>query len=444
MFASESDFEGLVIGYRPIEATGGALQVAWACKVGRQRENAPIFLGEVATVRFENARPDNIVRLNGERCISLSVYKEMQFNTVKAVDLITNQLAVIEQALPGYSFMVIDNQGTFIKQSIGEVKTSALLGMVLAVLVLFYFLRRVSTTLIVSVSIPVSIIATFVMMYFGGLTLNVMTLSGLALGAGMLIDNAIVVIESIFRNREQGMERREAIITGTTEVSGAVVAATLTTIVVFIPIVYLHGASGQLFKELAWTVTFSLLSSLFVALLVIPMLYDQFTKRKGDQHEAVSVQFKGYGNHLRWLLARRGWVIGIAAAILAVAILLTPYVGTEFLPRSEGKDFTVSVKLPEGTRLERTDAVVDNLEFLLRSVSQDSLATIYTHIGKGASGNRVFEGEHTATIKVMLSEQGKVPTEQVIAQFVEVTREIEGLELSFSQDDTPERILRRR
>ncbi|HHU96623.1 MAG TPA: efflux RND transporter permease subunit [Petrimonas sp.] len=436
MFASESDFEGLVIGYRPIEATGGGAAGGMGMQGGGGNvENAPIFLGEVATVRFENARPDNIVRLNGERCISLSVYKEMQFNTVKAVDLITNQLAVIEQALPGYSFMVIDNQGTFIKQSIGEVKTSALLGMVLAVLVLFYFLRRVSTTLIVSVSIPVSIIATFVMMYFGGLTLNVMTLSGLALGAGMLIDNAIVVIESIFRNREQGMERREAIITGTTEVSGAVVAATLTTIVVFIPIVYLHGASGQLFKELAWTVTFSLLSSLFVALLVIPMLYDQFTKRKGDQHEAVSVQFKGYGNHLRWLLARRGWVIGIAAAILAVAILLTPYVGTEFLPRSEGKDFTVSVKLPEGTRLERTDAVVDNLEFLLRSVSQDSLATIYTHIGKGASGNRVFEGEHTATIKVMLSEQGKVPTEQVIAQFVEVTREIEGLELSFSQDD---------
>jgi HAE1 family hydrophobic/amphiphilic exporter-1 len=438
MFASELDFERLVIGYRPTTDGGGAARgmgTQGTQGAGGSVESAPLFLGEVATVRFENARPDNIVRLNGERCIGLSVYKEMQFNTVRVVDLITDQLAVIEQALPGYSFEVIGNQGTFIKQSIGEVQTSALLGMALAVLVLFFFLRRVSTTLIVSVSIPVSIIATFVMMYFGGLTLNVMTLSGLALGAGMLIDNAIVVIESIFRNREQGLERREAIITGTTEVSGAVVAATLTTIVVFIPIVYLHGASGQLFKELAWTVTFSLLSSLFVALLVIPMLYDQFTKRKGDQHETTSVQFKGYGKHLRWLLARRGWVIGIAAAILVVAILLTPYVGTEFLPRSEGKDFTISVKLPEGTRLERTDAVVSNLEFLLRSVSEDSLATIYTHIGKGASGNRVFEGEHTATIKVMLSEQCKVPPEQVIAQFVEVTREIEGLELSFNQDD---------
>ena len=180
---------------------------------------------------------------------------------------------------------VISNQGTFIKQAISEVIYSALLGMLLAVLVLFYFLRRVSTTLIVSISIPISLIATFTMMYFNGLTINVMTLSGLALGAGMLIDNVIVVIESIFRNREQGLERTEAIINGTTEVSGAVIASTVTTIVVFIPIVYLHGASGELFKDLAWTVTFSLLSSLFVALLVIPMLYDRFTRRKEDQVE---------------------------------------------------------------------------------------------------------------------------------------------------------------
>lgn len=431
MFATESDFENLIIGYKPTEATsGGTMQSASTAVV-----SAPLFLREVATVKFENARPDNIVRINGERCIGLSVYKEMQFNTVKAVDLITDQLAVIEQALPGYSFEVISNQGTFIKQSIGEVQTSALLGMLLAVLVLFFFLRRVSTTLIVSISIPISIIVTFVMMYFNGLTLNVMTLSGLALGAGMLIDNAIVVIESIFRNQEQRLERREAIINGTTEVSGAVMAATLTTIVVFIPIVYLHGASGQLFKDLAWTVTFSLLASLFVALLVIPMLYDQFTKRENAKTETKSVQFKGYSNRLRWLLSYRWWVIGISAAILAVSILLIPYVGTEFLPRSEGNDFSISVKLPEGTRLERTDAVVNNLEYLLYSVSEDSTTTIYTHIGKGATDNEIFEGEHTATMNVKLSDQGKIPPEQVITRFVEATQNIEGLELSFSQDD---------
>lgn len=431
LFHSEGDFENLIISYKPTEAgEGGGLQNR-AAGTG----SAPLFLGEVATVKFENARPDNIVRINGERCIGLSVYKETQFNTVKAVDLITTQLSVIEQALPGYRFEVISNQGTFIKQAIGEVMNSALFGMLLAVLVLFYFLRRVGTTLIVSVSIPISLIATFTMMYFNGLTINVMTLSGLALGAGMLIDNVIVVIESIFRNREQGMERRDAIISGTTEVSGAVIASTVTTIVVFIPIVYLHGASGELFRELAWTVTFSLLSSLFVALLVIPMLYDRFTRRKKVQAETQAVQFRGYSNHLRRLLNHRWWVIAVSAAILLVSILLIPFVGTEFLPRAEGKDFTISVKLPEGTRLERTDAVVNNLEHLLQQISSDSLAVVYSHIGKGSSENAIFEGEHTAMIKVILSEQSKILPEELIARFSEATRNMDGVEFAFKKEN---------
>jgi len=432
LFNSEEDFENLIVSYKPTEATTGGSATQ---NTGANVESAPLFLREVATVKFENAQPDNIVRINGERCIGLSVYKETQFNTVKAVDLITDQLSLIEQALPGYNFRVISNQGTFIKQAIGEVMNSALFGMLLAVLVLFFFLRRVGTTLIVSVSIPISIIATFTMMYFNGLTLNVMTLSGLALGAGMLIDNVIVVIESIFRNREQGLERREAIINGTTEVSGAVIASTVTTIVVFIPIVYLHGASGELFKDLAWTVTFSLLSSLFVALLVIPMLYDRLTGRKNIESGSKAVQFKGYSNHLRRLLTHRWWVIAVSGAVLVVSILLTPFVGTEFLPRAEGKDFTISVKLPEGTRLERTDAVVDNLEYLLHTISGDSLTVIYSHIGIGSSNNELFEGEHTATMKVILSGQSEVTPEELITRFTEATDNIDGLELSFKQDD---------
>ena len=431
LFNSEADFENLIVSYKPMEVTTGESEM----QNGGAGVSAPLFLREVATIKFENAHPDNIVRINGERCIGLSVYKETQFNTVKAVDLINSQLSVIEQALPGYRFQVISNQGTFIKQAISEVMNSALFGMLLAVLVLFFFLRRVGMTLIVSVSIPISIIATFTMMYFNGLTLNVMTLSGLALGAGMLIDNVIVVIESIFRNREQGVERREAIINGTTEVSGAVIASTVTTIVVFIPIVYLHGASGELFRDLAWTVTFSLLSSLFVALLVIPMFYDRLTRRKEGKTASKAVQFKGYSHHLRRLLTHRWWVIAVSAAILVVSILLVPYVGTEFLPRTEGKDFTISVKLPEGTRLERTDAVVNNLEYLLHSITGDSLTKVYSHIGKGSSGNQIFEGEHTAMMKVILSDQSNISPAYLIARFSEATIDIDGLELAFRQDD---------
>lgn len=426
LFHSEADFENLIISYKPVEAASGG---------SGNGGQAPLFLREVATVKFENARPDNIVRINGERCIGLSVYKETQFNTVKAVELITAQLETIRQALPGYRFQVISNQGIFIRQAIGEMINSALLGMLLAVLVLFFFLRRVGTTLIVSLSIPISIIATFTMMYFNGLTLNVMTLSGLALGAGMLIDNVIVVIESIFRNREQGLERREAIINGTTEVAGAVIASTVTTIVVFIPIVYLHGASGELFKDLAWTVTFALLSSLFVALMVIPVLYDRLTGRENDRGETESVQFRKYSDYLRKFLGYRWWVIGGSAALLIISILLIPFVGTEFLPRTEGRDFTISVKLPEGTRLERTDAVVSNLEYLLHQISGDSLAVIYSHIGKGSSDNAVFEGEHTAMVKVILSDESQLLPAELIARFAEATASIEGLELTFKQDN---------
>jgi HAE1 family hydrophobic/amphiphilic exporter-1 len=426
LFHSEADFENLIISYKPVEAASGG---------SGNGGQAPLFLREVATVKFENARPDNIVRINGERCIGLSVYKETQFNTVKAVELITAQLETIRQALPGYRFQVISNQGIFIRQAIGEVINSALLGMLLAVLVLFFFLRRVGTTLIVSLSIPISIIATFTMMYFNGLTLNVMTLSGLALGAGMLIDNVIVVIESIFRNREQGLERREAIINGTTEVAGAVIASTVTTIVVFIPIVYLHGASGELFKDLAWTVTFALLSSLFVALMVIPVLYDRLTGRENDRGETESVLFRKYSDYLRKFLGYRWWVIGGSAALLIISILLIPFVGTEFLPRTEGRDFTISVKLPEGTRLERTDAVVSNLEYLLHQISGDSLAVIYSHIGKGSSDNAVFEGEHTAMVKVILSDESQLLPAELIARFAEATASIEGLELTFKQDN---------
>jgi HAE1 family hydrophobic/amphiphilic exporter-1 len=196
-FTTEADFENLIVSYKATEAA------ATASAAARRENRAPLYLHEVATVKFENDRPENIVRLNGERCIGLSVYKEMQHNTVRVVELLNKQLTQIEQALPGYHFQVITNQGAFIQEAIGEVKNSALLGLLLAVVVLFVFLRRIGTTLIVSISIPISIVATFNLMYFNGLTINVMTLSGLALGGGILIDNAIVVIESIFRNQEQ-------------------------------------------------------------------------------------------------------------------------------------------------------------------------------------------------------------------------------------------------
>ncbi len=435
LFSTEADFENLIVGYKPVQQqeTSGNSSSETVTDVNK----APIFLKEIATVQFMNARPENIVRINGKRSIGLSIYKEMRFNTVKVVDEVSKRLAVIEDALPGYHFQVISNQGTFIKNAIGEVKSSAVLGIVLAIIVLFVFLRRMGTTLIVSLSIPISIVATFNLMFFNGLTLNIMTLGGLALGAGMLVDNAIVVIESIFRNQEKGMSVKEAVITGTAEVANAVIASTLTTIVVFLPIVYLHGASGELFKDQAWTVTFSLVSSLFVAILVIPMLYVQFSGKKVKMEEVKSIRITRYSKILRKLVQHRWWVIGVAVLLLVVTGLLTPFIGTEFMPRAESKVFTAVVKMPEGTPMERTAAAIGNLEDLLYTiVGGDSLCTLYSHIGEGSgSVNAIFEGENTAMMKVILSPECILSPERVIARFIEEAKNPDGLELSIRQDE---------
>ncbi|MEI8112221.1 MAG: efflux RND transporter permease subunit, partial [Bacteroidia bacterium] len=253
-----SDFENTIVGYKSVIIGSTTAQ------------KAPIYLREVAKTSFANKEPVNIVRMNGVRCLGLSIYKETSFNTVKAVGEITKTLATMEKALPGYKMTVVSNQGIFISNAIKEVENTSLIGMTLAIFVVFLFLRRIGTTMIVSISMPVSIIATFNLMYFNGLSLNIMTLGGLALGAGMLVDNAIVVMENIFRLRETGMSVKDAAIQGTSQVSGAITSSTLTTIVVFLPIVYLHGASGELFRDQAWTITFSLLSSLVAAILLIP------------------------------------------------------------------------------------------------------------------------------------------------------------------------------
>ena len=449
LFGSEADFENLIVGYKPVTKQETAANASQNTGTDAAADKAPLFLREVATVQFENARPDNIVRINGQRSIGLSIYKEMRYNTVKVVDGVSRQLAVIEQALPGYHFKVITNQGTFIKNAIGEVKESAVLGIILAVIILFVFLRRFGTTLIVSMAIPISIVATFNLMFFNGLTLNIMTLGGLALGAGMLVDNAIVVIESIFRNQERGVPVREATITGTSEVAGAVIASTLTTIVVFLPIVYLHGASGELFKDQAWTVTFSLVSSLFVAILVIPMLYDRLVGRGGSRTaltegaalptvaaSSKGLQMTGYSRLLRKLISHRWLVIGAAVGLMVVTVFLLPFIGTEFMPRTESKAFTVLMKMPEGTRLERTASAVDNLEQLLYAITGDSLSTVYSHIGEGSgSENAIFEGENTAMMKVILSPACPVSPEAVIEQLVRTAENPDGLELTIKQEE---------
>ena len=289
------DLENIVVGFKqaatpssPADQSSASMQVPTAGRV-------PVYLRDVASIKFANKDPENIVTINGVRCVGLSIYKEPKFNTVEVVKSLTKAIATLEKALPGYEFIRVQDQGAYIRNAIGEVKNTLIFGILLAVLVLYVFLRRIGTTLVISVAIPISIIATFNLMYFNHLTLNIMTLGGLALGAGMLVDNAIVVLENITRLREEGVPLKEAVIRGAGEVGGAITSSTVTTIVVFLPIVYLHGASGEMFKDQAWTVAFSLLSSLVIAMIVIPMLVSTlFTDKKKKADLNPPVQFKWY------------------------------------------------------------------------------------------------------------------------------------------------------
>lgn len=430
----EIAFGNIIVGYKNTETTTGRQQVGEF----NSASMAPIYLRDVAAIHFENRSPENIVRVNGKRSIGISVFKEMDYNTVKAVEGVRKSLTKIRKSLPGYEIQVISDQATFISNSIGEVKNSALLGIVLAIIVLYVFLRRIGTTLIVAVSIPVSIVATFNLMFFSGLSINILTLGGLALGAGMLVDNAIVVIESIFRNQESGLSVREAAIKGTSEVAGAVSASTLTTIVVFLPIVYLHGATGELFKDEAWTVTFALISSLFVAVLVIPTLYERiFSRKKAVAPKSVSsVNITGYGSFLKKLVEKRWWVVLGSVLLMAGAVFLLPYVGTEFMPKTEANSINVKVKMAEGTSLDRTSSTLENLENLVFDLAQDTGCVIYTHVGPGASSQSMdFEGENTANMKIQLSKASAVTPEYLTEVLSEYIDGVEGMEISFTQDD---------
>ncbi len=379
----------------------------------------PIYLKDIATVEMANKEPDNIVIYNGKRCLSISVYKETKYNTVKAVERLSNCLKNIEKALPGYEFHIVNNQGSFISEAIGEVKKSALIGILLAIIILFIFLKRINSTIIVSISIPISIIATFNLMFFNNLTINIMTLGGLALGAGMLVDNAIVVIENIFRNIENGMSPKNAAIKGTAEVGGAITASTVTTIVVFLPIVYLQGASGELFKDQAWTVAFSLFSSLFVAILVIPMLSSRFIKKIDIVEKKKVKHFEWYGNLLGKLLDNKGKVILLSFLLIIITVILTPYIGSDFIPKTEGKEFTVNITLEDGSKLSKTKEVSSNVERIIKSLIKTDIDFIYTHIGPNTisgTDKSVLEDNNNSYIKVKLKNDSHLDIDNLITQ----------------------------
>jgi hydrophobic/amphiphilic exporter-1 (mainly G- bacteria), HAE1 family len=378
-------------------------KVVVAYKGSDQQGQVPVFLSDVGRVEYANKKPQSLVKINGVRSVGLAIYKETKSNTVTAVERVNDALKKIKKTLPGYKFSVINNQAKFINSAINEVEQSAIYGILLAVLILFVFLRRAGTTIVISLAIPISIVATFNLMYFNGLSLNIMTLGGLALGAGMLVDNAIVVMESIFRKLEEGLALKEAAIKGASQVSGAITASTITTIIVFLPIIYVHGPSAELFKAQAWTVAFSLIASLVVAILVIPMLSHWILKEGIRQSK--SIQFKSYKGFLELVLQKRKTVLLLSAIAVLFSAGAVFFMKSEFIPKGKSASFSLEISLPEGTNLAFTDRFVEGLENGLLQSFPDSSIGLYTQIGEMPSsltGNtsETVQNENSALLKI--------------------------------------------
>ncbi len=366
------------------------------------REGVPIYVRDIAQV--EDSHPDirHYVGVNGKDALRLIMFKQSGSNTVKVSESVWEEVDRIHADYPTIRIEKTMDTADFINAAIRNVEAAAGVGAVLAVFVLLLFLRSLSSTLIIGVAIPISIVSTFTLMYFNGFTLNILSFGGLALGVGMLVDNAIVVLENIYRHREQGKPAGQAALLGSREVAMAISAATLTTIAVFVPVMFIGGYTAQTFQQLAYVVSFSLLCSLAVALTVVPALCSRYIGGSGRQGPGL-MQFVGrvmdglgetYAGAIRWSLNNRSLVTVFAAGLFVCAMWLTGYVGVELEPQVDEGQIRINLELEPGTRAEVTKEIVDRMEaivmeqvpeteYIMTEAGSDSpFRSISTHIGE--------------------------------------------------------------
>ncbi len=373
------------------------------------RNGVPVYLRDIATVEDSHEDIRYYVTVNGRSAVNMMVYKQSGANTVKVSDAVWEEVERIHRDYPNIHVTAMFDQSKFIRGAISNLRDAALMGSGLAVFVLFFFLRSVSSTAIIGVAIPVSVITTFALMYFNGFTLNIISFGGLALGVGMLVDNSIVVLENIFRHREQGKSLQQASLHGSREVGTAITASTLTTIAVFVPVLFMGGIAAQNFQQLAYVVSFSLLCSLVIALTVVPTLCSRFLGTASDeQRRSGLVRLIGrihtaledrYAHVISWAVDHRKTVVAAAAAVFAGAIYLAPYVGVELQPEADEGEVRVSLELEPGTHVDVTDAIVQEISKAVREIPE--VETVSSESGTNPSPFRP-SGMNRGSLRIQL------------------------------------------
>ena len=387
-----------------------------------------VQLKDLADIELKPDQQTTISKADGNPAINIAIQKRSDSNTVKVSEAAQAGIAQIQGELNGVKITVVHDSAEYIKASLKSVTEHGVVGALLAVLLLYIFLRNVRSTLIIATSIPISIIATFCLLYFSNITINMMTLGGLMLGIGRLVDDSIVVLENIYRFRQNGYSRIDAAIKGSSEVIVAVMASTLTTVAVFLPIVFVQGLVSTFFRQFALTIAFSLGASLVVSMTVVPMLASKFLKvgrneqaldgqeekQKGffrapafvekahdkfDQgYKALQQSYKGL---LNWSLSHRLRVFIITTVILFVSIPSVLVVGTEFIPALDEGMINIGVTLPDGAKVDNTVALMEKIEKKIADIPE--ITSIFMDAGSsgqmslgGAQGNR---GSYTVKLQ---------------------------------------------
>jgi len=404
--------------YESVDEIGNLVIVADGASLVRVRD--------VAEVSWGAREREEIIRVNGVEAVEIAIYKEGDANIVTTARALREALPELTELLPeGFELTILFDQSRFIEQAIREVRSAAVIGGVLAIAVLFVFLRDMRSTVIIATSIPLSVMFAFVAMYRLDVSLNIMSLGGLTLGIGMLVDNAIVVLESIFRRRQEGRPLQAAAVEGTAEVGGAVVASTLTTVAVFLPIIFVEGIAGALFGDMAITVTLSLMASLVVAVTLIPMLSALGggrgpravgTTTVSDGDLSLGAVSRAYDRLLRGALGRRWLTLAAAAVVFALAVAGIGLLNTSLIPEISEGEFYFEATLPEGTPVGATDRVLQQMQSPV--VGDPAVAVLYT-----TAGSRLVSGglslsttaEHYGQLNVVLADRRDEAAEQAVA-----------------------------
>ena len=383
-------------------------------------EKRLIMLKDIAEIKDTVKEQTSISRYNGKENVSVAIQKQAGYNTIRVVaDVLKRLNALKAKELPkNVNVEVIYDHSIFIKNAILGVRDSAIQGGVLAFIILLLFLRNFRSAFIVALAIPISIMGTFFLMFCLGLSINMMTLGGLALGVGMMVDNAIVVIENIFRYRQLGIGKKAAAIVGTNEVLSAIFSSTLTSIAVFLPLIlFVPGISGQLFKELSWTVIFSLIMSFIVAITLVPLLavgitLKQTSSEEIDKRKDVKTRFaKLPPAKQRTLIVT---ILGTVAFIFIACLGLTKTMEVELLPKIDQGQFIIKINYPTGTILNVTHAMADKVERLCLQEKEVESTAVSLGVGRAAGGGAALAGPHQGQILVTLKRKRKRSSQEVL------------------------------